>query len=462
MTIRASSTAWQRFRDDVRMATLAGASEQIARLTWNSEQIAQAQRDGLRRLLRHAAEYSPFHRGRLAGIDLMAVDPADLSALPVMTKTAMMDELDDVFTDRRLGRADVEAALAATGAEAVPILDDYVALASGGCSGRRGLFVFDRQATTLFFAALSRPPIRTLAQTIPAPAELRVALVVAPSALHATGFATALTSGGGFAARYDLVPATLPLAQIVERLNNLRPQVLGGYASMLARLAFEARAGRLRIAPEQVNSMSETLLPEMRSSLSQSFGVPVVDTFGSTEGLVGKAAPDDDVFVFNTDTCIVELVDADNRPVAPGVPSAKVLVTNLYNLIQPLIRYELTDVFVREPEATDHGYLRARVQGRHDDVLRYDTAEVHPIVIRSVMVRTPDVIDYQVNQTSGGINVFAVATDGLDVDDLTVRLRHALAGAGLDRAHIGVQRVDRLDRHPVSGKLRRFIPIPAR
>ena len=157
MTIRASSTAWQRFRDDVRMATLAGASEQIARLTWNSEQIAQAQRDGLRRLLRHAAEYSPFHRGRLAGIDLMAVDPADLSALPVMTKTAMMDELDDVFTDRRLGRADVEAALAATGAEAVPILDDYVALASGGCSGRRGLFVFDRQATTLFFAALTGP-----------------------------------------------------------------------------------------------------------------------------------------------------------------------------------------------------------------------------------------------------------------------------------------------------------------
>src|SRR5262249_39283919 len=155
-------------------------------------------------------------------------DPADLSALPVMTKTAMMDELDDVFTDRRLGRADVEAALAATGAEPIPILDDYVALASGGCSGRRGLFVFDRQAMTSYFAALSRPPIRNLAPTIPAPAGLRVAVVVAPSALHATGFAAPLTAGGGFAARYDLVPATLPLAQIVERLNNLRPLVLGG------------------------------------------------------------------------------------------------------------------------------------------------------------------------------------------------------------------------------------------
>ena len=156
-----TTTAWDRFRDDVRTATLAGASEQIARLTWNSEQIHQAQRDGLRTLLQHAAEHSPFHRRRLAGIDLTAVDPADLSALPVMTKTEMMDELDDVFTDRRLRSADVEAALAATGAQPVPILDDYVALASGGCSGRRGLFVFDRPAMTSFFAALVRPRSQT-------------------------------------------------------------------------------------------------------------------------------------------------------------------------------------------------------------------------------------------------------------------------------------------------------------
>ena len=132
-----TTTAWDRFRDDVRTATVAGAVEQVERLTWNSERIHQAQRDGLRALLLHAAEHSPFHRRRLAGIDLTAIDPADLSALPVMTKTDMMDALDDVFTDHRLNRQDIEAALAATGAEPVPILDDYVALASGGCSGRR-------------------------------------------------------------------------------------------------------------------------------------------------------------------------------------------------------------------------------------------------------------------------------------------------------------------------------------
>ena len=102
----------------------------------------------------------------------------------------------------------------------------------------------------------------------------------------------------------------------------------------------------------------------MRSVISDVFGAPVLDMFACTEGLVGKAAPDDDVFIFNTDMCIVELVDTDYRPVPPGVPSAKALVTNLFNLAQPLIRYELTDVFIRQPDAAGHGYPRARVRAQ--------------------------------------------------------------------------------------------------
>jgi phenylacetate-CoA ligase len=457
-----STAAWDRFRDDVRTATVAGAVEQFERLTWNSERIHQDQRDSLHRLLHYAAEHSPFHRRRLAGMDLTAIDPADLSALPVMTKTDMMDDLDEVFTDRRLCCRDVEAALAASGAQPVPILDDYVAVASGGCSGRRGVFVFDRSATTAYVAALSRALTTDHATTaFDTPPALRFALVAAPSAAHATGFIAALTVTDDWPTRFELVPATLPLIQIVERLNTMQSPVLGGYASMLARLAVEARAGRLRISPVQINATSETLLPEMRSLLSQTFRAPVLDSFACTEGLVGKAAPDDDIFTFNTDMCIVELVDAANRPVPPGVPSTKVLLTNLHNLTQPLIRYELNDVFVRQPDAVVHGYLRARVQGRTDDVLRYSSAEVHPIVIRSVMVRSPDVSDYQVHQTPTGIDVFAVATDGLDVDDLTLQLRRALADAGLGDAHVAVNRVDRLERQPASGKLRRFVPLPA-
>jgi len=76
------------------------------------------------------------------------------------------------------------------------------------------------------------------------------------------------------------------------------------------------------------------------------------------------------------------------------------------------------------------------------------------------MVASPDVIDYQVNQTRSGIEVFAVTSAGFDVDDLTSRLRRALDGAGLDDADVVVHRIEQIDRHPVSGKLRRFSPLP--
>jgi phenylacetate-coenzyme A ligase PaaK-like adenylate-forming protein len=455
----ATHTAWDRFRDDVLAAMRADGAEQLTRLSWGAERIQRAQRESLHKLLEHAAEHSPFHRRRLAGIDLKAVDPADLSALPVMTKTQMMDALDDVFTDRRLGRGDVESALAATAAEPVPILDDYIALVSGGCSGRRGVFVLDRAAVTSFATAVARQPVGTVLASDAPSQRPRIAFVAAGSAVHATGMVAALTRGDDSPGRADLVPATLPLDEVVARLNVLQPPALSGYASMLARLAVEARAGRLQIAPAHVSSTSETLLPEMRSAIRDAFGVPVFDGFGSTEGLVGKTGPDDGVFVFNTDMCIVEVVDGQNRPVAPGVPSAKVLVTNLYNPTQPLIRYELTDTFVRQPDAVDHGYLQACVGGRNDDVLHYDTVDVHPIAIRSVMVKTPEVIDYQVRQTRCGIDVFAVTTDGLHLDRLADRLRQALVDGGLRRPSVTVRPIERLDRHPITGKLRRFIPV---
>ncbi len=293
----------------------------------------------------------------------------------------------------------------------------------------------------------------------PPPGGLRIAMVGAPSAVHATGAAEALSAGPDMPLHFLGVPATLPLPAIVERLNELDAPALAGYPTLLARLAGERRAGRLHIAPVAVSSTSETLHPTLRTAITDGFGVPVVDMFGSTEGLVGVSSPDDPVLVFNNDVCITELVDEDNRPVPAGTPSTKVLVTNLANRLQPLIRYEMTDCFVRQPAAPDHGHLRATVAGRSDEVLRYEGVEIHPIVVRSVLVKSPDVIDYQVRQTDRGIDVAALATATLDVDRLRDRLTDALDGAGLVGARVTLRAVGALERHDLTGKVQRFVPL---
>jgi hypothetical protein len=40
------------------------------------------------------------------------------------------------------------------------------------------------------------------------------------------------------------------------------------------------------------------------------------------------------------------------------------------------------------------------------------------------------------------------------------RLARALADAGLCAPHVGARLVEQLDRNPLSGKFRRFVPLP--
>jgi phenylacetate-CoA ligase len=460
ITATRADTGWGHFRADFQAELFARIPEHLERLSWSADRIESAQRDGLRRLLAHAVAHSPFHRQRLAGTDVASIEPAGLTRLPVMTKTDMMAAIDDVFTDRRLTLGAVEQALAATGSEPVPVLGRYMALATGGSTGQRGVFVFDQAAKAEFILSIIRSLLARLhaAGGIP-PGGLPMAMVGAGSAVHATGAAAAETIGPDTPLRVLPVPVTMPLRQIVDRLNALQAPALIGYASALGRLAAEQNARRLRIAPAVIISTSETLLPEARREITAAFGVPVINSFASTEGLMGSSAPGDDVLAFNSDMCIIELVDAGNRPVGPGVPSAKVLVTNLYNLAQPLIRYELADSFVLEPSAGGPGHMLARVHGRADEVFHYQAGDLHPHVIRSVMLRSPEVADYQVRQTRTGIEADIIAAGSASPEALRRRLAEALARGGLSQPDVTVRIAADLPRCAGSGKLRRFVPL---
>lgn len=460
-TATTADTGWGRFRADLQAELLARIPEHLERLSWSAEQIESAQRDGLRRLLAHAVAHSPFHRQRLARADVAGIEPAGLASLPVMTKADMMAAIDDVFTDRRLTLGAVEQALAATGDQPVPVLGRYMALATGGSTGRRGVFVFDPAAKAEFILSIIRSLLARLhaGGGIP-PGGLPLAMVGAASAVHATGAAAAQTIGPHTPLRVLPVPVTLPLPQIVDRLNAAQAPGLIGYPSALARLAAEQNARRLRITPAVIVSTGETLLPEARAEITAAFGTPVINTFASTEGLMGTSVPGGDVLAFNDDMCIIELVDAGNRPVGPGEPSAKVLVTNLYNLAQPLIRYELSDSFVRQPGAPGTSHLLARVQGRADEVFHYQAGDLHPHVIRSVMVRSPEVADYQVRQTRGGIEADIIAASGgASTEALRRQLVEALAHGGLSQPDVTVRIAGDLPRCAGSGKRRRFIPL---
>ena len=447
-------------RDRIQADILAGLPAHFQRLGLARDQLRDWQRDRLRRLLATAIQRSAFHARRLSGLDPARFELADLPGLPVMTKTQMMDHFDELITGRRLTREAAERALAATRTDPQPLPGGYLCMATGGSSGQRGIFAYDPASVAEFVSLIFRTRLAALGVAArPGPVQLpevTFAMVGASSAVHGTVFVPAMLAGSPL--RFASAPVTLPVAEIVARLNRLQPHGLFGYPSMLARLAAEQQAGPLAIAPQMVNCTAETLQPEFRAAISQAFGAPIFNTFATTEGLFGSSGPDDPAITLATDSCIVELVDAAGRPVPPGTPSAKVLVTNLYNHLQPLIRYELNDSFTRHPDAPSHGHLRVSVEGRADEILRFGHVEIHPLALRSILLSSQNVLDYQVQQTAHGLAVCVLLQRDTSLAPLREQLRTTLARAGLAEPEVTVDAVAALPRNSQTGKLRRVIP----
>ena len=113
-------------------------------------------------------------------------------------------------------------------------------------------------------------------------------------------------------------PVTLPTEEIVTGLNSAQPDFLLAYPSALHVLAHEAVAGRLRITPRRILAGAEPLLPEIRASAEEVWGVKVINCWGTSEGGGTGVGCDQGGTHFSEDELIVEPVDLDGQPAPTG------------------------------------------------------------------------------------------------------------------------------------------------
>lgn len=443
----------------------AGLQEHIERLTWPRERIDAERERALRELVSVAKKRSPWHRERLSDVDPAGLG-SDLPSLPTMTKADLMGHFDDIVTDRRVTLAAANAHLERLQHDDY-FLDEFHVVASGGSSGQRGVFVWGWDAWATAWLGNVRAQLRDRLDDPEIAAMPNVFAVIAAEHPWHMSSAMPQTFTNPFV-QTPRFPVTLPVDEIVGRLNSLEPPplVLGGYPSVLALLVEEARAGRLRISPRRVGSTSEPLSPDLRSAMEETWHASVANWWGTSEGgPTGVGCFRDHGMHLSEDLLIVEPVDDEGRPVAPGERSAKIYLTNLYNPIQPLIRYEVTDevVVLDEPCACGSAHRRVDdIQGRRDDMFTYAGGiRVHPHVFRSALTREAGVIEYQVRQTSRGAEILVLPGGALDSERIGKEIDTELARLGLGDPDVRVRVVDHLERQ-TSGKLKRFIPLSGR
>jgi phenylacetate-coenzyme A ligase PaaK-like adenylate-forming protein len=378
-------------------------------------------------------------------------------------------------TDRQVRRVDVENFIADPANIGRPYLGRYLVFTTSGTTGTPALLMHDDMSMEVLQACLL---IRTVPRMLAAGT---VRAVLRGGGRSASVWVTDRPFGGASllqrqiiqrpsrAKRLRIFSALTPVDDLVAQLNAFQPVMLSGYASVLALLANEQRAGRLRIHPVLINNGGETLTSPARALIEGAFGTSVSNGYGCSEMISVAFECRSGSLHVHADWALLEPVDENRNAVPAGEPSATVLLTNLANRIQPLIRYDLGDSVTVIDQACPCGSVLPRIDvvGRTNELLRFAapdgrTVELLPLPVVTLAEGVPGVRSVQFIQRGPRSLVVRLATAGGSTDRSEVW--RAVSGQ-LDAyfARLGATTVAcTLDaepprREPGSGKLRQVI-----
>lgn len=410
---------------------------------WTSQRLLEHQQRELATLRAFAAEHSPFYRQLFRGLK-----SAPLAELPVLTKATMMDHFDEISTDPTLHLADLRAYLERLDGNE-PFAGQYWVSATSGSSGRKSVIPHDAHEWAMIIASYGRANEWSGIHASPLH-PVRMAVVSSTTAWHQSSRVAATVKSPFI--HSERMDAAAPLADIVARLNQLQPDILIGYASMIRILADDQLAGRLRIAPSAVNSASEVLTTETRAMANRAWGIQPFNVYAATEtGGIAAECTQHRMHLFE-DLVIPEVVDDQYRPVPPGQSGDRLLVTVLVSRTLPLIRYEMTDRVTFATEACPDGLpfrLLESIEGRTDDIIVLPAAaggsiRVHPVVFHQVL----DLLDapaWQVRQHGGDITVLVAAPGpAVDIPATERAVSAALSSAGAQPRALSLRIVDNI------------------
>lgn len=329
----------------------------------------------LRAMLRFARSASPYYRRLYADLP----HDAPLADLPPTNKRELMANFEDCCTDRGVRLEEVERFLADREHIGAPFLGRYHAWKSSGTSGTPGIFLQDRHAMAVYdalvAAQMDADAIGALDASRLASGGGRAALVVATGDHFAS-----ITSWEHLRRVFPAVAKRSfsvldPLPKLIRELNEFKPAFLSSYPSVLLLLAAEQVAGRLHIAPARIWSGGEFLGEAANQAIESAFGCPVMNEYGASECLCIAYRCSAGWMHVNSEWVILEGVDARGKPTEPGDLSHTVLLTNLANWVQPIIRYDLGDRMVTSPTpcACGNPTPAIRIEGRTDAVLALKT-----------------------------------------------------------------------------------------
>lgn len=305
------------------------------------EERLKLQKERLKELVAFARENSPYIRDKYKNLP----EDYDLTDIPTSSKKEIVEHYEEWVTDREVNLEDVRQYLDSEDRYERPYLNKYSALTTSGSSGNPFYMVRDSYHNTIHATLMSQRLMRGYGGNVDLSKD-RAACLVYPDP-HVSSYNSLLRMKRAqkeYADNAIAISPLLPKEEIIKQLNDFNPNVISCYPSVLCQIAHEQAAGNLKINLKGIFCSAELLTQEMYELLTNSFNCPVFNNYCSTEGGEIAMASGCTHLHINEDWVIIEPIDENGEVITSEDKwSSGVLVTDLSNYIQPIIRYRMED-----------------------------------------------------------------------------------------------------------------------
>lgn len=325
--------------------------EVFSREFWDEQLLHHLVRARLQAIVGHAVSTAPYYRRLFDQLNLDPTDirdPADMRALPILTKATVQENLREFHSETASRmRCTVVHTSGTTGAGLVFPMTMLAEREQWAVWWRyRARFGVDRSTWYAHFygklvvpRAQSRPPF------------WRVNLAGRQILFSA----------------YHMCPRNLGF--YVDELNRCRPPWIQGYPSLLVLLAsFMHETGvRLAYRPDIVTTGAETLLPHQKHIIETAFGASCRQHYGLAEGVANISECPEGCLHVDEDYALVEFL-----PI--GADRYRIIGTSFSNYAFPLLRYDTGDIAELSPRSVScncgrSGRVARSIDGRIEDYI---------------------------------------------------------------------------------------------
>jgi putative adenylate-forming enzyme len=425
---------------------------------FSDEQIRAYQLSELQKLVAFSMKHSRFYGDLYKGLPVGSLE--DFRQLPSINKQIMMDHFDDINTcGLKLSAVRDYAVQRELHGEYLGYYQDqYVIGLSSGTSGNKGIYITPKSMTErLPFVFLARSGLSS--RDLP----FRILFLLRV-------FSQGFEDINAPLIHLNYLSTMTPVHEIIRQINDDRINILMAPPSLVRQLL--PWAGTITRPLKMIVSYAEVLEKEEKERFRRSFGTRVIEIYQASEGQIGSTCRCGNLHI-NEDLVFIELYDKNGQPVdRPGPVGTRMLLTNLINTAQPLIRYEMNDLIQLGESCPCGSSFRVidKVLGRNDDVLYLSNKNnilqpVYPDLVSRWIITTSDSIrEFRVSQISH--SKLEITIDVLDstgeakaavAERLRDRLTSELSSYGID-ADVGI-RVDAIRLPETMAKYKRFIGL---